>query len=312
MAHRWLASGERAWKPATVVSYRRALAPVRGVLGARLIQELRKSDIETMVAMIEAASDRPSKTHRSPRTVAYSLLMLRMALDGAVVDELIRRNPAEHVKPPKQEPREMATWTASEVQRFLTHVADDPLAGVWHLTALGMRRGEVLGVRWGDVDLDAGVVHVRQARVQAGREVVTGRPKTDRGRRDVPLHPAAVEALKRTRQATVVGSAVVPLRAKRDDSRLIAVDAAGEPLTPQAYSTAFQQHAEAAGLPRIRLHDVRHTAATLMLAQGVPPVTVAGVLGHSPDVLLRVYAHALPEAKRDAVNLLGALYAAGA
>jgi integrase len=205
----------------------------------------------------------------------------------------------------------MRVWTAEQMGAFLTHVEDDDLAGAWHLSALGMRRGEVLGLRWSDVDLEAGVVHVRQSRVQAGRDVHTGDPKTDRGRRDVPLHPAAIAALRQTRARTLSEPTVVPLRQAHGGERVVVVDESGEALRPDRYSDLFAEHVRAASLPAIRLHDMRHTAATVMLATGVPPVTVAGILGHSPDVLLRTYAHALPSAKRDAVNLLGGLYSSG-
>jgi len=124
----------------------------------------------------------------------------------------------------------------------------------------------------------------------------------------VPLHPAAVSALRQTRQRTVLDSAVIPFASKRDGNRLVAVNQAGEPFHPSTWGHMFDKLVKAAGVRRVRLHDVRHTAATLMLQAGVTPVVVAGILGHPPNVLLTTYAHALPDAKRSAVDLLGALY----
>lgn len=92
--------------------------------------------------------------------MAYALTLLKTALRAAVAEDLIKRNPAEFVKPPPQPSREMQTWTADELRTFLEHGADDDLAGAWHLTALGLRRGEVLALRWADVDLEQAVSSV--------------------------------------------------------------------------------------------------------------------------------------------------------
>jgi hypothetical protein len=117
-------------------------------------------------------------------------------------------------------------------------------------------------------------------------------------------------ALRQTRQRTLLDNPVIPFQMKRDTNRLVIVNQAGEPLHPATWGHWFDQHVKAAGLRRIRLHDVRHSAATLLLQAGIPPVVVAGILGHSPAVLLTTYAHALPDAKRDAVDVLAALYRA--
>lgn len=309
----WLAANQAHWRPSTYVSYWGALQRAREALGSKPLQSLRKADVEALKTSMLGSGGRrkDGTTSRSPRTVALLLTILSKALDDAIREELLRVNPVRLVRKPTQRPREMAVWTAEQMGAFLAHVEHENLAGAWHLSALGMRRGEVLGLRWSDVDLDAAVVHVRQSRVQAGRDVHTGDPKTDRGRRDVPLHSAAIAALKHTRTRTLTESTVVPLRQAHGGERLVVVDESGEALRPDRYSDLFSEHVKAAGLPLIRLHDMRHTAATVMLGWGVPPVTVAGILGHSPDVLLRTYAHALPSATRDAVNVLGGLYSSG-
>jgi len=170
--------------------------------------------------------------------------------------------------------------------------------------------GEVVGLRWCDVDLEEAVVHVRQTRTPAFGEVAVVGPKTKRGRRTVPLTPEAVAALRQTRQRTLIENPLIPFQAKRDMERLVIVNQAGEALHPATWGHWFDKRVKAAGLRRIRLHDMRHTAATLMLQAGIPPVVVAGILGHSPAVLLSTYAHALPDAKRDAVDVLAGLIAA--
>jgi integrase len=168
------------------------------------------------------------------------------------------------------------------------------------------------------VDLEDGVIHVRQARTVAygdeqanERGEVVVEPKTKRGRRDVRLHPAAIIALRQTRQRTLLDSTAVPFAEKKNADRLVVVDSLGRDIAPDVYGAMFIRTAKAAGVTRIRLHDVRHTVATLLLQRSVPPVVVAGILGHSPEVLMTTYAHALPDAKRRAVEMFGEIYEAG-
>lgn len=210
------------------------------------------------------------------------LVILRKAIDEAVSEGYVGTNVVDRVKKPKQTPKEMQTWTPDEVAQFLKSIERDPLVGIWHVASLGLRRGELLGLRWSEIDLDAGVARVRQARVQAGKTAVVGDPKTERGRRTVPLHAAAISALRETKRRTLTASPLVPLREKSGGDRLVAVNAIGEPMTPAAISSAFQRHAQRAELRRIRLHDLRHTAVSLLLQQGVPVVTVARLAGHDP------------------------------
>lgn len=309
--HAWQDTHSRTWRPATLQSYRHTLVPVIAFLGDRRLQDVRREHVEKMVRHLENMPTRAG-TKRSARSTAYALRLLATAFDAAVADDLMKRNPAKHVKPPVQRAQEMQTWNAQEIRLFLDHVADGPFAAGWHLSALGLRRGEVLGLRWCDVDLDAAEVHVRQSRTPAMGQVAVVEPKTKRGRRTVPLTKEAVSALRRTRQLTVLDNPLVPFQAKRDGSRLVVVNQAGEPLHPTTWGHMFNGHVSELGLRRIRLHDMRHTAATLLLQAGVAPVVVAGILGHSPAVLLSTYAHALPNAKRDAVDLLAGLYNAPA
>ncbi len=136
-------------------------------------------------------------------------------------------------------------------------------------------------------------------------------PKTKRGRRTMPLTAEAISALRHTRQRTLLDNPVIPFAEKWNGNRLVVVNQAGDPVHPATWGHWFDRHIRTAGLRHIRLHDVRHTAATLLLQAGIPAVTVAGILGHSPTVLLTTYAHALPDAKRDAMEVLAGLYRMG-
>lgn len=305
----WLDIGERTWRPSTHSCYSRTLAFPRRELGSIRLQKLTRADVEALVRKMSSEGGRNNKG-RSPRTITLMLDVLGRMLGEAVREGVIGANVVSRVKKPRRTPREMQTWTAAQMAAFLASVANDPLVGVWHLAALGLRRGELLGVRWSDIDLEAGTLNIRQARVQAGKQIVIGDPKTERGRRTVPLHTAAMKALRETRRLTLVENPAVPLKEKAGGDRLVAVNALGRPITPAAFSTAFLRHSAAAGLPRIRLHDMRHSAVSLLLQQGVPVVTVARLAGHDPALTWSVYGHATDDTTRVATDLLGRLYGA--
>ena len=286
-----------------------ALKPARDAFGSTRLQRLTRADVERLVRSMLVSGGRTG-TGRSPRTVALLLTILVKCLSDAVHEGLVAQNAAARVRKPAQRHQEMSTWTMEEMAAFLAHVADDALVGAWTLSSIGLRRGEVLGLRWSDVDFERGVLHVRQARVQAGPKVVVNEPKTARGRRTIPMHAGLVAALKLTRQRTMLDAAVVPLRQRdsRGSDRLVVVDAIGQPLNPDRYSDLFERHLQAAALPSIRLHDLRHSALSILLAQGVPVHVAAKLAGHDPSVTLRTYAHAQDAAMMAAVDQLGALF----
>lgn len=231
----------------------------------------------------------------SPRTVVTMLVVLSSALDDAMREGLVSRNVARMVKRPTVEHHEMRSWTPEQASQFRHHVRDDRLNACWLLTLAGLRRSEILGLRWSDVDFDAGTVSVAQGRVVVeGRGTVTGDPKSKRPRRALPMPVDVLTALRtfRLRQAQerlAIGS-------QYPDTGLVAVNAAGSPIRPETYSSQFAQHAKDAGVPFIRLHDVRHTAATMLLDSGTTPSATAKWLGHDPAITLRVYGHVYDDA----------------
>jgi integrase len=200
----------------------------------------------------------------------------------------------------------MRTWTAIELRGFLEHVEVERLAALWMLAAsTGMRRGEVLGLRWIDVDLDRARVAVRQTLVVAGREVVTSEPKTSRGRRSIALDPRTV-ALRGWRVAQLEerlawGSAY-------RDSGLVFTREDGTALHPEWLSDAFAWRIKQTGLPPIRFHDLRHTHASLGLAAGVPIKVMSERLGHSTSSFTAdAYQHATPALEEQAAATVARL-----
>jgi integrase len=179
-------------------------------------------------------------------------------------------------------------------------VASGELAVLWRVAAMtGMRRGEVLGLRWVDLDLRDGTLSIVQARVRGADGVAPTSPKTERGRRLVDIDPTTAALLKRRRKQQIADK----LEAGPGwiDSDLVFTRCDGAPLDPDVVSHKFNRIVKEAGLRRIRLHDLRHTQATLWLKAGVPTYVVSRRLGHASEAFTQEqYAHVLPGQQREA------------
>jgi integrase len=243
----------------------------------------------------------------APKTIRNVHGVLSKALGDAERWGLASRNPARLADPPAVTRPRVRVWSPEQTRAFLATVAADRLFAAWLLAVTtGMRRGELLGLRWADVDLDVGVVRVAQARVRAGNRVEAGEPKTARGRRTIALDPATVAALRqhRTRQAQE--------RLLADpsdiDSGLVFTMPDGAPIHPNRFSLWFRTRVRAANLPAIRLHDLRHSYATAGLAAGVPPKVMSERLGHATVAFtLDTYTSALPALDKSAADVVAGL-----
>ena len=185
----------------------------------------------------------------------------------------------------------MPTWSADEVRTFLEFVSQKRLGAMWVLLCTtGMRRGEVLGLRWKDVDLANGRLAVRRALVEVnGYELHVSEPKTTRGRRSVRLDTRTIAALTQHRRQQAEERLSKGLGGRPD---LVFTRDDGHPLQPQHVTQAFDSLVRRAGVPAIRLHDLRHTAATLALTAGIHPKIVSERLGHATvQLTLDRYSH---------------------
>lgn len=222
---------------------------------------------------------------------------------------MVVRNVVRMVKKPKQVRRELTTWTAEQLGAFLQAARTDRFAALWRIAMFGPRRSELCGLRWVDVDFENLTARIAQTRVAIdGHTVATGEPKTDSGKRTIDLDLPTVDALLRlrrqqARERLAAGEAY-------EDSGLIAVDELGRPIRPEALGDRFGKITKAAGLPPIRLHDLRHTAGSLMHESGkVSLRTIAAILGHAdPAFTLKTYLHSSDEAKRAATTGLASLF----
>ena len=243
----------------------------------------------------------------SARTVLHVHATIRRALADATRWGLVPRNVALLASPPRPGRPELRVWTAPELRAFLAAVEGDRLYALWLLAAsTGMRRGEVLGVSWPDVDFGRARVAVRRSLVTVGHEVVVSEPKTAKGRRSVALDPATVAGLKAWRKHQVAER--LAWGPTWTDSDLVFTREDGRPLHPREVTRAFTRHVLAADLPVIRLHDLRHTHATLALAAGVHPKVVQERLGHANiAITLDTYSHAVPALEEQAARTVAAL-----
>ena len=237
----------------------------------------------------------------SARTVLLAHRILSESLKHAVKWELLMRNVCDAVDPPKPQNREMAAFDEIGVERFLEAAASHRYGPVFFLALYtGMRRSEVLGLRWTAVDLTAKTISVTETLQRIlGKGMMTLEPKTDKSRRLVSLPPSAAALL--TGLKVKQQEERLSLNLPWEESDYVFCLADGRPYSPDKVSLAFADLIKEAGLPHIRLHDLRHTHATMMLKNGVNPKIVSERLGHSSVVItLDIYSHVLPGLQEEA------------
>jgi integrase len=321
----WL-SGLRVAQ-STLASYRKNIRlHVTPYIGTVPLASLTPARIAALYRALETSgrADHRRGEGLSARTVRYVATILRAALGEAVAAGMLARNPAdpERAKPPSaKEARapEIHPWTAGQLAAFLDWSREhSQLRPAWHVLAMtGMRRGELLALRWRDLDLDAATASVRRSagviRVKGQGATITEGPTKTGKPRVIDLDPATVGLLRAHRRER--GALALQLA---QDSALVFGDHEGRHRHPERFSRMFAETLArcakalgAAAPPLIRLHDLRHTHATLMLANGEPVKVVSERLGHaSPTVTLSVYAHVLPGDQRAAAARFAALIGA--
>ncbi|MHB8312386.1 MAG: tyrosine-type recombinase/integrase [Candidatus Dormibacteria bacterium] len=242
----------------------------------------------------------------SPSTAHHAHAVLHRALADAVRWGLVGRNVAGLVAAPRMAEHQMQTLSGEQARAFLEGAQEDRFESLYVLAiSTGMRQGELLALHWQDVDLAGGSLSVTGT-LQRGKGTLTiAEPKTLRSRRKIALAPQAVEALRRHRQAQIAERlAAGPLW---QDLDLVFASEGGAPVNrDRLIARSFNPLLAQAGLPRIRFHDLRHTAATLLLAQGVHPKIAQEMLGHANiAVTLDRYSHVSQDMQQDAARVMG-------
>lgn len=267
-------------------------------IGALRLQELRASHLNRLYSDLLRDGRIDGDGGLSPRTVRYIHTIVRKGLADAVRWGLLERNPADLADPPRRDSerqrRLMQPWSAQELARFLDAARSDRLYAAWHFGAMtGMRRGEVLGLRWSDVDFPSATLAVRQTYVSIDGKARFSEPKTAKSRRGIDLDRETVQILRQWEHTQSTD--------RRDwgpaweEHGLVFTRENGTPIHPDSFTKQFRRLARAAGVPVIRLHDLRHTTATLWLQAGANPKVVSERLGHhSTAFTLDVYSHVVP------------------
>jgi integrase len=243
----------------------------------------------------------------SPRTCQYIRAVLRRALNQAMKWGLVVRNAAALADPPKGKAREMVPFTPGQAKAFLRAIKGDRLEGLYVLAlATGLRQGELLGLRWDDVDQDAGTMLVRRQVQRIGGALVLTDLKTEKSQRTLALPAFALAALKEHR----VRQSEERLAAghRWEDQDLVFPSSIGTPAEGSNILRQFYAHLDRAKLDRIRFHDLRHSAATFLLLQGFADRTVMEILGHTSLAMTSRYMHVLDGLKRDAADQMDRLF----
>ncbi len=287
----WLGGQTLGVSRATCRSYRVAAGRLLPIIGSVPLRRLSRFDVEAAIAVMLADG-------LSPATVRNTQMVLHKALTDAVRLDRLMVNAADGVEPPKIDRGSFRVWSVDELRLFLTAVREHHWFGVFVLLATtGMRRGEVLGLRWDVVDFDLSAVSVIRSVGTVDGEIVVTSPKTQAARRLVDVDANTLDVLRRLRDEQ--------RRAGIKDPHgwVFRREPGGGPLRPESVSAAFDRLVARADVPRIRLHDLRHTYATLAVDTGMHPMVLSDRLGHSSvATTIDMYVHVAPPTARHAAN----------
>jgi len=306
----WFPTVQSRVKPSTFDSYRRNLElHVLNKLGGQQLRQLSPTMLNRLYADLLSGGHRKTDGGLSAKTVRYIHTIIHKALADAVDADMVATNVAARSKPPRPRattPSEIGFWEPHELRAFLESVRGHRLKAAWRVAAMtGMRRGEVLGLRWRDIDLDAARISVRQALVSVAYEVIVSTPKTHQAR-TIDLDPDTVDQLRAHRlsqeqEREEWGS-------DYHDRDLVFCKENGTPIHPHTFSQAFERLVAGSDLPKIRLHDLRHTHATIALKAGVPVKVISERLGHeTPAFTMKQYAHVIPGMQAEGAAMIAAL-----
>lgn len=249
-------------------------------------------------------------TGLSAKTVLNHHRMLRCALRCAVEWQILAANPADFATPPKAERKEMVTLAPSEAAELLSQLEGSNL----YLPAFlalhtGMRRGEVLGLRWADVDLENRLISVSHSLSQVGKQVTLGTPKTKSSRRRITIDEDTVAVLRQVRasqesERELLGSSIA-------DDGYIVTTSPGQHWKPNSFSSSFSARMKRLGFKKVNYHGLRHTHATLLMGSNIHPKVVSERLGHSNiSTTLDIYSHVTPNMQREASDTIGSILSA--
>jgi len=292
---RWFEMIQPTIGPTSFKKYRQQLLlHVAPTLGVFSLAKLSAQQLQLLYAA-------KLKEGLSGTTVNLLHKIIHRALDDALRLGLVQRNVADMVDPPRRQPFEMNPLTLDQARALLSAAAGTRHEALCHLAlSTGMRRGELLALTWRHVDLDQGILQVRATLKRYDGRFFIAETKTRRSRRRIALTPSVCDTLRRHR--ALINEERLALGQAWNDYDLVFPNAIGNPIDERSMVRHwFRPLLKKAGLPPIRFHDLRHTAATLLLLAGVHPKVVSEMLGHaSIAITLDLYSHVLPDMQREA------------
>jgi len=304
LTDKWLPTKRAQLRPSTLDSYRRTIdLHVIPAIGRIALQRLTAEDLDGLYAKL--AEGGGGRRGLAPKTIHSIHEMLHKALSDAERKGSVVRNVAALADPPKLSSTAkppMRVWDAEQLRQFLDGIDQHRLHPAYYLAAnTGMRRGEILGLRWKDVDLDARRLSVHQAVISVAYALQIADVKTGTSRRTIDLDPRTITVLRSWRRRQLEER--LALGEEHHDHGLVFARPEGTPIHPDLFSKTFDRLVARSGLPVIRLHDLRHSHASLLLKSRVPVKVVSERLGHAtPAFTMTVYQHVLPGMQAEAAT----------
>lgn len=287
----WIDLRAPALAPRTVDCYRSALRlHIAPTIGSRALSNLKPKHVSSMLADLVAAGH--------SRTAQLCYTILRAALRDAVRAGKLSHNPCDQIEPPRHRRADPRWWTPQELRAFIAAAADSRYLLAWQLAlCCGLRRGELAGLRWSDVDQPSGVLHIRNQRQRVGGRLIDAPPKSASGRRDIPIPPGLIPMLEQQlllHQASAIIGGYEPVYVVSTD---------GRPIPPETLNRALAADVARSGVRPINLHGLRHSMATLAVSLGVPMRVLQQLLGHASfSVTAGTYAHVLRDDQTRAID----------
>lgn len=290
----WLALYRPEIEATTRDGYRNSIKNhIKPVLGNVPIKALKTGNVQAWVNSLSAKG-------LAPKTIRNSFNNLNAAMEKATVLHMIPYNPCRGVELPKAKKYQASVYSATQVNNLLAIAADtDFYLALALLTSTGVRRGELLALKWKHIDLEKKVIHIRENMVKAGTVILEKSPKSDAGRRDISIGDDVVALLSNAKMQYFMDKSQPGFR----DMDHVIHKANGTPYRPDAMTKKWERFLVQHNLPHIRLHDLRHTHATLLIQAGVSAKVVQQRLGHSDvTITLNTYTHVMPDMAQEAAD----------